>query len=90
MYKIFRVLWPSFLVAGIAEGIFFTVIDPQELYLFGEAVHLSKTATYSIGFLGFWAICATSSLLTWFLMLSAAEINKGVGAASSSADGVGK
>jgi hypothetical protein len=30
MQKIFWVLWPSFLVAGIAEGLFFTVIDPQE------------------------------------------------------------
>lgn len=84
MYKIFRILWPSFLVASIAEGVFFTVIDPQELYLFGEAVHLSKTATYSIGFFGFWAACAASSLMTWFLMLSAAEINKGVGVAPHS------
>lgn len=79
MYKIFWVLWPSFLVAGVAEGLFFTVIDPQELYLFGEPVHLSKIATYSIGFFGFWFICALSSLVTWFLQLSAAEINRGVG-----------
>lgn len=90
MYKVFRVLWPSFLVAGIAEGVFFTVIDPQELYLFGEAVHLSKTATYSLGFFGFWAVCAASSLMTWFLMLSAAEINKGVGAAPHSGTDAGK
>lgn len=90
MYKIFRVLWPSFLVAGIAEGVFFTVIDPQELYLFGEAVHLSKTATYSIGFFGFWAVCAASSLMTWFLMLSAAEINKGVGVVPHSGADAGK
>ena len=79
MYKIFRVLWPSFLVAAVAEGVFFTVIDPQELYLFGEAVHLSKTAAYSIGFFGFWVICAASSLLTWFLLVSPADINRGVG-----------
>jgi len=44
MLRIIWVLWPSFLVAGIAEGLFFTVIDPQELYLFGEPVHLSKIA----------------------------------------------
>lgn len=90
MYKIFRVLWPSFLVAALAEGIFFTVIDPQELYFFGEPVHFSKTATYSIGFFGFWAICAASSLTTWFLLLSAAEINKGVGAAPEAGDSGGK
>jgi hypothetical protein len=52
MLKVLLVLWPSFVVAGIAEGVFFTVIDPQELYLFGQPVHFSKLATYSIGFLG--------------------------------------
>ncbi len=87
MRRMMWVLWPSFLVAGIAEGIFFTVIDPQELYLFGEAVHLSKIATYSIGFFGFWAVCAASSLMTCFLLRSAAEVNKGVGADSGAADG---
>ncbi|MCF8149823.1 MAG: hypothetical protein K9K30_05345 [Burkholderiaceae bacterium] len=79
MLKILWVLWPSFLVAGIAEGIFFTVIDPQELYLFGEPVHLSKIATYSIGFFGFWFVCAASSLMTWYLQLGATDLNKGKG-----------
>jgi len=88
MQKIFWVLWPSFLVAGIAEGVFFTVIDPQELYLFGEAVHYSKIATYSIAFFGFWAVCAASSLMTWFLQLGAAEVNKG--SAPERASGGGK
>lgn len=90
MLRIVWVLWPSFLVAGVAEGIFFTVIDPQELYLFGEAVHLSKMATYSIGFFGFWAVCAASSFMTCFLQRSAAEVNKGVGTAPSSEDGCRK
>ncbi len=82
MQKIFWVFWPSFLVAAAAEAIFFTVIDPQELYLFGQPVHFSPVATYSIGFLGFWAVCAASSLLTCFLQRSAAEVNQGVGADS--------
>ncbi len=76
MLKVLLVLWPSFVVAGIAEGVFFTVVDPQELYLFGEPVHYSKLATYSIGFLGFWLACAASSLMTWFLQLGPAEINR--------------
>jgi len=29
------ILWPSFIVAGIAEGIFFTIFDPVDLYVFG-------------------------------------------------------
>jgi hypothetical protein len=76
MIRLLVVLWPSFVIAGIAEAVFFTVIDPQELYLFGEPVHFSRTATYSIGFLGFWLACAASSLLTWFLQLGPAEINR--------------
>lgn len=47
MLKVIQVLWPSFLVAGVAEVIFFTVINPQELYLFGAPVHFSGVATYS-------------------------------------------
>lgn len=69
------VLWPSFLVAGIAEIVFFTVINPQELYLFGEAVAYSPLATYSIGFFGFWLACSASSLLTLFLQRGRREIN---------------
>lgn len=71
-----QVLWPSFIVAGIAEILFFTVIDPQELFLFGQSVHLSRVATYSIGFFAFWAVCAASSMTTCFFQRTAAEINR--------------
>jgi hypothetical protein len=83
MQIIYGILWPSFLVAAAAEGIFFTVINPQELYLFGEAVHYSPLATYSIGFFCFWLLGAASSVTTWLLLRSAAEVNKGVGAVSN-------
>lgn len=76
MQRLIQVLWPSFIVAGVAEILFFTVIDPQELYLFGQPVHLSRLATYSIGFFGFWAICAASSMTTCFFQRTAAEINR--------------
>jgi hypothetical protein len=64
------------LVAGIAEIIFFTVIAPQELYLFGQPVYFSPIATYSIGFFGFWLVCAGSSLMTLFFQRTSAEINQ--------------
>jgi len=76
MLKWIQVLWPSFLIAAVAEGVFFTVIDPQELYLLGEPVHYSRIATYSIGFLCFWLVCAASSLSTIFLQRPADEINR--------------
>ena len=76
MKHIIWVLWPAFIAAGIAEIVFFTVIDPQELYLFGQVVHYGALATYSIAFLGFWLVCAASSLSTLFLQRSAADINR--------------
>ncbi len=76
MGKLYYIFWPSFLIAGIAEVVFFTVIDPQELYLFGQPVSFSRLATYSIGFFGFWAVCAASSMATCFFQRSGREINE--------------
>ena len=76
MRDLYSVFWPSFLVGGIAEGLFFTVINPQELFLFGHPVAYSPMATYSIGFLAFWSICAASSWLTSYLLRTAAEVNR--------------
>ena len=61
------ILWPSFIVGGVGEVIFFTVFDPRELYLFGEATSLSRLAVYSIGFFLCWAFAAASSALTVLL-----------------------
>lgn len=68
MIRWILVLWPSFLVAGVAVSLFFTLVNPRELYLFGEVVEFSPMATYSIGFFGFWILCAASSLLTLYLI----------------------
>jgi hypothetical protein len=65
--KIAVVLWPSVLVAGVMEMVFFTVFDPVEMHLFGNPVALGRQAVYSIGFFCFWAITAASSALTMFL-----------------------
>ena len=74
--KLIWILWPSFIVAGAAEAVFFTFFDPGELIVFGEPVGLGRTAVYSIGFFAFWAATAASSALTCFLQKSAAEINR--------------
>jgi hypothetical protein len=71
------ILWPSFLVAGAAEALFFTVFDPTELTFFGEPVELGRTAIYSIGFFLFWIFGAASSALTWFLQRGSSEVNSG-------------
>ena len=70
------VLWPSFIVAGAAETLFFTVFDPYDLTVFGDPLEASRTAIYSLGFFVFWAFAATSSMLTCFFQRTSAEINR--------------
>jgi hypothetical protein len=69
------ILWPSFVVAGIAEAVFFTLFDPAELHVFGEPFAGSRTAVYTLGFFLFWLFGAACSAFTCFLQRSAAEIN---------------
>ena len=76
MRRVIHVLWPSFIVGGIGEVLFFTVFDPQELYLFGEPSALSRMAVYSIGFFLCWAFAAASSAFTCFLQRGADEVNR--------------
>ena len=70
------ILWPSFVVGGVGEGIFFTVFDPHELYLFGEVTSLSRLAVYSIGFFLCWAFAAASSAFTVFLARTTKEADR--------------
>jgi hypothetical protein len=76
MRKAIWVFWPSFIVAGIAEVLVFTLVDPRQLHFFGEAAGFSRMGTYSLGFLFFWAFAAASSAFTCFLQKTAAEINR--------------
>lgn len=70
-----RILWPSFLVGGVAAAVFFTLFDPMDLNFFGEPVTLSRTAIHSLGFFLFWLFAAASSSISLFLQRSADEVN---------------
>ncbi len=74
--RLIYILWPSFIVAGIAEAVFFTLFDPMDLRLFGRDLGLSRLAVYSLGFFAFWAFAAGSSALTCFFQRSADELNR--------------
>jgi hypothetical protein len=65
--RILWILWPAFLVGGIAETLFFATFDPHELTFLGEPLALSRQAVYTLGFFFFWAVCAAASALTMFL-----------------------
>ena len=76
MKRAVYILWPSFIVGGLGEVVFFTVFDPQELYLFGEPSNLPRLSVYSIGFFLCWAFAAASSALTCFLQRNASDLNR--------------
>jgi hypothetical protein len=62
------VLWPSFLLAGVATAVFFTFLDPVRLFEYEGEGPLSRTAAYSLGFFLFWLLCAASSTATSYFM----------------------
>ena len=76
MQRVIWILWPSFIVAGAAETLFFTVFDPMEMAVFGQPPGLSRTAIYSLGFFLFWGFAAASSAFTCYLQRGPAEINR--------------
>ena len=80
------VLWPSFLVACVAELLLFSLFDPRDLQLFGQPVELDRTLVYSLGFFSLWAIGAGSSALTVFLERSPFEVNRRTLTAADSTD----
>jgi len=76
MKRAIWILWPSFIVGGVAEMVFFTLFDPMDLNVFGEPIGLSRTGVYTLGFFLFWLFAAASSALTCFLQRDAADINR--------------
>ena len=61
------IIWPAFLVAGVAQLVFFSIFDPFELHFFGAPLDWSRQAIYTLGFFGFWGLGIASSALTLFL-----------------------
>ena len=63
------ILWPSFVLSGIASMLFFASFDPQELAYFATfPIELSRTAGYTLGFLLFWLLGAANISGAFFLM----------------------
>ena len=43
--RLMWVIWPGFLVAGVAELVFFSVFDPFDLHFFGAPLEMSSALT---------------------------------------------
>jgi SNF family Na+-dependent transporter len=63
-------LWPSFLAAGVASVLFFSVVDPQLLRDAGPQIfdNLNREAGYALGFFFFWAVAALSSAVSIYMI----------------------
>ena len=62
------ILWPAFVMAGVLEALVFVVVDPLSLHWFGaDALGWSASAVYSVTFLIFWGVIATSGAITQLL-----------------------
>ena len=68
MQRVSAVLWPSFLLAGLATVVFFALIDPLGMVEYRGEAPLSRTAAYSLGFFGFWLLTAGASLATLYFL----------------------
>ncbi len=64
------VLWPSFMAAIIATGLFFSAFDPKNLTPFDIDPDINRLGIYTIGFFVFWGLTALSSLGTLYFTLT--------------------
>ena len=55
------VLWPSFAMAIVASGVFFSAFNPRDLIPYNLDIQISPLTAYSIGFFLFWLLCSLSS-----------------------------
>ncbi|HKJ10238.1 MAG TPA: hypothetical protein VKA76_14210 [Gammaproteobacteria bacterium] len=74
--RVVAVLWPSFLMSGLATVLFFTAFDPQALLADTRYADLSRLGAYTIGFFLFWALTTVSSALTCYFRRPCDEHNR--------------
>ena len=68
--QVIVILWPSFLTAIVASGVFFSAFDPLDLIPYNIGFEFSSLTAYSIGFLLFWLITALSSYGTLYFTMT--------------------
>jgi hypothetical protein len=62
------VLWPSFAMASVMEGLVFAAVDPDRwIAMHPQLQAWTPSTLYSIAFLVFWAIIATAGFFTRIL-----------------------
>lgn len=67
MLRIMQILWPAFLMATVGVGLLFSMVDPDELVIFGQPMAGAHMSAYGCGFLMLWALCSVSAATTLWL-----------------------
>ena len=73
--KVISVAWPSFLMAGLATVIFFTLFDPDVFLTHTRFAGASRLGAYSTGFFSFWALTFSSCAMTCYFRKSCKDCN---------------
>lgn len=67
--KVVTALWVSFVFAGIATMLFFATFDPLAILAHTTfPLAWDSTTCYSVGFLLFWLLTSTCSMVTVWLL----------------------
>ncbi len=72
------ILWPSFLMAGVASAIVFALIDPLDVAIFGY-FRAERDVLYAAGFFFFWLIAGLSSILTLYMLPTKQDAQHDIG-----------
>jgi hypothetical protein len=73
--RLMWIIWPAFLMAGVAELMVFAMVDPDDLQWFGHRLGFSRQTIYTVSFFAFWFITSLSGALTTLLAMPARDIN---------------
>ncbi len=71
--RVVAVLWPAFVMAGIATILFTTVFDPAILFIEHD---ISRLGFYTITFFLFWLFGALTAIATCYFLKPCEAINK--------------
>lgn len=73
--RVVSVLWPAFMVAAAAEMVFFGLVDPLDLEVYGAPIGEDRMHIYSLGFLFFWVVGSVANVVADVLKKTSAQIN---------------
>lgn len=62
------IFWPSFILAGVANSVFFTFLEPLLIASEIGLENADTIAMYSIGFFCFWTLTLSTAVCTQYLL----------------------